>query len=229
MPDGSKIYFKATRDNLLVIMDPVASFDEIKSSLSIKAGLAKRFFGDSNAFIIFKGRPLSDEEEAQLVKIMEDETDLRIFITHEKEKSGEMHDFQGGFSRSMDFAIIPPFPMNGANIAEQMPGAVFHKGSLRSGMSIESEGSVIVIGDVNPGGEVIAGGNIIVLGAMKGLAHAGACGDEDSFVAALSLQPVQLRIANMIAAFDGEQGKFVHGTPSYAYILDDRIYIEPLI
>ena len=45
--------------------------------------------------------------------------------------------------------------------------AKFHKGSLRSGQKIEFEGSVIVVGDVNPGAEIKAGGNIIVLGSSR--------------------------------------------------------------
>jgi len=40
----------------------------------------------------------------------------------------------------------------------------------------------VVLGDVNPGAEVVAGGDIIVLGALRGVAHAGAMGDEDTVV-----------------------------------------------
>jgi len=71
--------------------------------------------------------------------------------------------------------------------------------TLRSGASIRFDGDIIVYGDVNPGAHVVATGNITVLGAMKGMAHAGAGGDEDAFIFALLLRPTQLRIARKIA------------------------------
>lgn len=70
--------------------------------------------------------------------------------------------------------------------------------TLRSGQSIQYPGNVVIMGDVNPGAEVIAGGSIVVLGWLKGVAHAGALGDETSAIMALRLRPTQLRIAGHI-------------------------------
>jgi len=231
MSDGSNVYFKATKENVYVILNDTADFDEIKESLSLKASRSRRFFGAGDAFIIFKGRRLSYEEEAQLVKIIEEKTDLRVFVEDEKNSAQEFIPSEhSAFDPSLHCAITLSFPKE--DDSENPKGSVFHKGSLRSGMSIKSKGSVVVIGDVNPGGEIIAGGNIVVLGTLKGLAHAGAYGDKNTFVAALSLQPVQLRIANMITTVAEEldkQGKAASTTPSYAYVTEDHIYIEPLV
>ncbi|MDN5293030.1 MAG: septum site-determining protein MinC [Eubacteriales bacterium] len=71
--------------------------------------------------------------------------------------------------------------------------------TLRCGQSISYDGNVVIIGDVNPGAEVVAGGSIIVMGALRGVAHAGAQGDEKAVVAAFRLQPTQLRIAGYIS------------------------------
>ena len=70
--------------------------------------------------------------------------------------------------------------------------------SLRSGQSIHHTGSVVIMGDVNPGAEVIAGGNIVVMGSFRGVAHAGAQGDESATITAFRLRPTQLRIAGHI-------------------------------
>jgi len=70
--------------------------------------------------------------------------------------------------------------------------------TLRSGQSIRYGGNVVILGDVNPGAEVTATGNIIVMGALRGVVHAGAGGDEKAVVLAFRLQPTQLRIANHI-------------------------------
>lgn len=70
--------------------------------------------------------------------------------------------------------------------------------TLRSGQSINYNGNVVIVGDVNPGAEVTAAGDVVVMGSLRGVVHAGAGGNEDAVVMAFHLQPTQLRIANYI-------------------------------
>lgn len=99
--------------------------------------------------------------------------------------------------------------------------------SLRSGQIFRSEGNMVILGDVNPGAEVIAGGNILVMGALKGIAHAGANGDEGAVIAAFRLNPIQLRIANHITRPpDGEN--IVVNSPELAKIRAGKVVIEKL-
>jgi septum site-determining protein MinC len=70
--------------------------------------------------------------------------------------------------------------------------------SLRSGQVEEYSGSIVIIGDVNAGGEVIAGGNIAIIGALRGLAHAGAGGNTKALITANSIDSTQIRIANLV-------------------------------
>ncbi|MEZ4236506.1 MAG: septum site-determining protein MinC [Myxococcota bacterium] len=86
----------------------------------------------------------------------------------------------------------PPVPANERRTCN------LHR-TLRSGAIVRYDGDLFVFGDVNPGAQVVATGNIIVLGALKGLAHAGAAGDETSFIMAFDLRPTQLRIGRKIA------------------------------
>ncbi len=101
----------------------------------------------------------------------------------------------------------------------------FHKGNLRNGMSIEFDGSIVILGDVNPGAEVRATGNILILGALKGVVHAGCKGDSNAFVFALSLVPVQLRIGGIITRFPDGDSK-TNRKPEYAYVEDGKIYVS---
>jgi len=71
--------------------------------------------------------------------------------------------------------------------------------TVRGGASFRSSGDIVVYGDVNAGAELIADGHIVVLGRLRGLAHAGAGGNEDARVIAFDLSPTQLRIAHRIA------------------------------
>lgn len=77
--------------------------------------------------------------------------------------------------------------------------SLFIRRTLRSGQAIRHAGHVVVFGDVNPGAEIIAGGDILVWGKLRGTVHAGAEGDERAVVAALQLNPMQLRIASHVS------------------------------
>lgn len=69
---------------------------------------------------------------------------------------------------------------------------------VRSGQMIEVPGDLLLIGDVNPGGSVKAGGNIFIMGALRGVAHAGCYGNEQAVIAASSMRPSQLRISDCL-------------------------------
>ena len=70
---------------------------------------------------------------------------------------------------------------------------------LRAGFRGEYRGSVVVLGDVNPGAELIAAGDVIVMGALRGVVHAGAGGREGAIVYARPIASAQIRIAGAVA------------------------------
>lgn len=100
----------------------------------------------------------------------------------------------------------------------------FHRGSLRSGQKLETEGSIVILGDVNSGAEVVASDNIVVLGNLRGLAHAGAKGNKEAIVAAGNLDAVQIRISNLIKEIDKNDSAL--NTQVYVFVDDDKIVIE---
>jgi septum site-determining protein MinC len=70
---------------------------------------------------------------------------------------------------------------------------------LRAGFRGEYGGSVVVLGDVNPGAELIAAGDVIVMGVLRGVVHAGALGRTDAIVYARPIASAQIRIADALA------------------------------
>ena len=76
---------------------------------------------------------------------------------------------------------------------------ILHKGTVRSGERISSNGNLCIIGDVNPGAIVSAKKNIYVWGKLLGIAFAGKSGNKNASIASLYLNPLQLRIADVIA------------------------------
>lgn len=97
--------------------------------------------------------------------------------------------------------------------------------TVRSGARVESSGSVIVIGDVNAGSELIAEDDIIVLGTLRGVAHAGANGNEKAIIWAQQILAKQLRIGNALAQA-GEEGKTASG-PEVAQLHEGQIMLRP--
>ncbi|MBD2137160.1 septum site-determining protein MinC [Anabaena sp. FACHB-1237] len=71
--------------------------------------------------------------------------------------------------------------------------------TIRSGVEIRHPGTVIILGDVNPGGIVVADGDILVWGRLRGVAHAGANGNNNCLIMSLQMEATQLRIADTIA------------------------------
>ncbi len=97
--------------------------------------------------------------------------------------------------------------------------------SLRSGQKVEHNGDVLVLGDVNKDAEVLAVGNIIIMGALRGIAIAGALGDEGAVVVALKMEPQQIRIGKKIAISDDSE-RVSPGYPEVARVEDGMIVLE---
>jgi septum site-determining protein MinC len=88
--------------------------------------------------------------------------------------------------------------------------------TLRSGAEVRHEGSVIIMGDMNPGSSVVADGDIIVWGKLRGTVHAGASGNAGAIVLATQMQPAQIRIADFVAR--GPSGVPDQFFPEVAYV-----------
>lgn len=122
-------------------------------------------------------------------------------------------------------ALPEPDDLTEAVLARD-PSPLFIRRTVRSGQYVKHRGSIVVLGDVNPGAELIASGDIIVWGKLRGTVHAGANGDEHSMIGALVLMPTQLRIAEMVARAPDYQRLRV-APAEIAHIRNGQIIVEP--
>ena len=104
---------------------------------------------------------------------------------------------------------------------------ILHEGTVRSGERISSNGNLCIIGDVNPGAIVSAKKNIYVWGKLLGVAFAGKSGNKNASISSLYLNPLQLRIADVIAI--GPRDKPKNFYPEIAVIDKQTIIIKPHI
>lgn len=105
------------------------------------------------------------------------------------------------------------------------PGLSIHQGTLRSGDHRHAAGSLLVLGDVNPGAQISAVGHVMVWGRLRGIAHAGRSGDRSARIVALHLHPLQLRIADQVARGPAEAPP--PGLAEKAHLVSGRIQIDP--
>ena len=103
----------------------------------------------------------------------------------------------------------------------------FYRGTLRRGDCLESEASIIIIGDVEHGARVTAKGNVIILGDLKGTVTAGVAGNMDAVIMASLMAPLQLRIGSRSSRFN-ERNKRLGRGPMLAFVEDGEIQVRPL-
>jgi len=229
MQKNNSVIFKGGKDGIVIILSEKADYDSIAESLREKISSSSKFFADATTTITFKGKQLAEDELLSLIEIINDETDMSISFVSDltgtfkavKDEEDDSEDEDEEADDSEESKSLDEFVTD---------GAYFHRTGLRSGQAISHNGSVVVLGDINAGAEVVAAGNVVVFGAIRGLVHAGADGDESAFVCALSMLPTQLRIAEKITYFPKEliQENKNKIDPVYAFVKDDEIYIAPI-
>ncbi len=104
---------------------------------------------------------------------------------------------------------------------------ILHKGTVRSGDRISSNGDLFIIGDVNPGAIISANNNVYVWGRLLGIAFAGKNGNKNASIASLYLNPLQLRICEIVAIGPKEKPKDQY--PEIAIWEDNKIIIKPYL
>ena len=209
MRNENYVIFKGTKGGITVMFDPEVPFDILCEQLEKKVVEAGKFFDHVKTAMAFKGRDFTAAEEEELLKIIAKHATMDI--TFVKTENNELKELSELLAKEM----------SPSNLTK------FHRGSLRNGQKIEFDGSVVVVGDVNPGAEIKAGGNIIVLGQLKGMAHAGCKGMTEAFVTAIFMAPVQLRIADIITRFP-EENKRGPKPPEYAFVQNGQIFVMAL-
>ncbi|NIK75966.1 septum site-determining protein MinC [Paenibacillus castaneae] len=98
---------------------------------------------------------------------------------------------------------------------------------IRSGQTYEHDGDLLLIGDLNPGGTLLCTGDIYVLGALRGVAHAGIGGRTDVIIATSLMRPTQLRIADVISR-PPEEWMTGDASMEFAFLSEGRMQIDKL-
>ena len=193
------------KDEILIKLDENAEQEQIIFALKKKLPELRKLYKDEKTPIRVTGKVLKNKEIDQIQELIKEKIDVEIEFDMPKSLG------LSSIKRAFDKEIA-------------MSETKFHRGSLRSGQKMETEGSLVILGDVNSGAEIMASDNIVVLGALRGLAHAGAKGNKQAIIAAGLFDSVQVRIANIVKEINRDEEP-MH-KQAYLSVIDDKIVIE---
>ncbi len=217
------IVFKGSTEGLAIIVPEEYTAAQLMEEVSGKIQANSRFFKGAKLKVTYQGIRLSMDEEAQLFQILDAQSGA-VIESLNRAAAGSGSTMAAPAPRKSQAA--PPlrrFFTKGQDESD----CKFIRTTVRGGTRIQYEGSVVVVGDVNPGAEIVAAGNVIVLGLLRGMVHAGAGGSREAFISALKLKPTQLRIADLIARCPDDPDT-PGAYPEIASVREGMIEVNPL-
>lgn len=176
----NNIKISQTTNEIILNVNVIADIKEILEELDERLPKLKNFYQTSKIPIRVTGRLFTDSEIEKVKRKINAEIDVEIKFDDVSDLLG-LHAIKKTFETETDISETK-----------------FVQYSLRSGQKEEYPGSIVICGDVNPGAEIVAGGNIMVLGALRGVAHAGATGNKMAIISANYIDVTQIRIANLV-------------------------------
>ena len=244
------VSFKGNKDGIVLLLDLSVEFESLCQMIVQKLWESRNFLGDHTSLIINSGAIALNDGQRLALKVLLQSLghEVKYFLPEDPgegtQKAAEQKISEPKVPDNKVYepkvsapkTVVPEVPAQTeaevssiselADIEHYLTkSALAVRKNIRSGQKISYDGTLIIFGDVNAGAELEAAGHILVLGALRGVAHAGCKGDKKAVIYANQLRSVQLRIADLIArAPDGENTK--RNIPEIARIIDNYLVIE---
>ena len=206
------VVIKSNKAGMTVILDPDIPFSELLSDVGKKFGDNAKFWGAVQMTLTLEGREMTSEEEFAVVNQITENSSVEIICLIDRDAKRIQR-----CERALNEKLMELSCQTGQ----------FFKGNLQNGETLESEASIVIIGDVCRGAKVLAKGNVIVLGRLSGTVCAGVAGNKDALIIALDMAPAQLRIADCSGSLDG-RGKRLGRGPMKAFLENSKVIIKPM-
>ena len=231
---NNTISIKGTREGLTITLGG-GELDDLLGDLTRHLEQQGAFFRGGRVALKVGDRSVHESELAQIDALLKQhDMILRTVVTADKatQAASEALGLRLIAQEPETQAETPPEPEASppapSTVARYMNGSrgILVRHWVRSGQVVRHTGHVVVIGDVNAGAQIVAGGDIVVWGRLSGTAHAGSMGNHDAVVCALDMQPMQLRIGELVARSE-ESSSHKDSCPEMAYVRDEMIVVAP--
>ncbi|MEL6502562.1 MAG: septum site-determining protein MinC, partial [Cyanobacteria bacterium J06623_1] len=200
-----QVEIRNEKDRLVLTLPTVSeasvseyTWSEIWQQMKLRLMAQKRFFSSKTSVHLVAYDRLLDSRQLQDIAETLSEMSLLLKSVGTSRRQTAIAAAGAGYSVEQ---LQPKKAFSFESTSTTLPPAepLYLETTVRSGVEIRHRGSVIILGDVNPGGIVVADGDILIWGRLRGVAHAGAQGNSECTIMALQMEPTQLRIANALA------------------------------
>lgn len=199
-----QVRFKGEAGRLLLLLPPEAdvtssalTWTELWQQLKQRLNAGERFWQPNTPVHLVVRDRLLDGRQLQDIADALTEAQLQLKRVYTSRRQTAVAAATTGFSveQQSSVALLNPSEETVQAIAEPL----YIQTTVRSGMEVRHPGTVVILGDVNPGSSIIADGDVLVWGALRGVAQAGVAGNNRCLIMALRMEPTQIRIADFVA------------------------------
>jgi septum site-determining protein MinC len=225
-----QVRFKGEGGRLLLLLPPEAegslalTWMEVWQQLKQRLNAGERFWQPQTAVHLIARDRLLDGRQLQDIADALTESELQLKRVYTSRRQTAVAAATAGLSVEQH---SPVTHLNQSEEGQALSEPLYIQTTLRSGIEIRHPGTVVVLGDTNPGSSIIADGDVLVWGALRGLAQAGAGGNTRCMIMALRMEPTQIRIADFVARAPESPPNQYH--PEVAHISAGGIRISQAI
>lgn len=205
----TQVRLKAEAEHLLLLLPPEAedsdqaamnavTWNDLCEQLRYRLNAGQRFWQPGVAVHLLAKDRLLDLRQLQEMGDILTDAQLQLKRIYTSRRQTAIAAVSAGYSVEQQTQLTPltqPEEASEITLAEPL----YLQTTVRSGIEICHPGTVVILGDINPGSSVIAEGDILVWGSLRGVAHAGAKGNAQCRIMALQMKPTQIRIADYVA------------------------------
>jgi septum site-determining protein MinC len=201
--DVPQVRLKGEGGRLLLLLPPELetpsapnTWAEVCQQLKQRLISGERFWQPHTPVHLMTRDRLLDGRQIQTIADALTEAQLTLKRVYTSRRQTAVAAITAGFSVEQQ---APMAQFNPLEAGKALVEPLYIQHTVRSGVEIRHPGTVIVLGDVNPGGSIVAEGDVLVWGTLRGVAQAGAAGNGLCLIMALRLEPTQIRIADFVA------------------------------
>ncbi|MGG6293042.1 septum site-determining protein MinC [Leptolyngbya sp. AN02str] len=207
VPESSlnlQVRLKSEGGRLLLLLPPevepsstAPTWTDIWQQFKHRLNAGERFWQPNTSVHLIARDRLLDVRQLQSIDDALNDVQLRLKRVYTSRRQTAVAAATTGLSVEQQPSVSQLAPATETSQTLEEP--LYLQTTVRSGMDLRHPGSIIIFGDVNPGSTITADGDILVWGYLRGVAHAGASGNNRCVIMALRLEPTQLRIGDMVA------------------------------
>lgn len=224
-----QVALKREGERLLLILPQevetpgAASWSELWQQLKLRLNAGDRFWQANTIVHLMAQDRLLDVQKLQEISEALGEVQLQLQRVFTTRRQTAVAAATAGYS--VEQQQQPTYSLNQAPAepALLLADPLYLQITVRSGVEIRHPGTIVILGDLNPGGSVVAQGDIFIWGRLRGVAHAGSTGNRNCRIMALQMEPTQLRIADAVARAPATPPTQFY--PEVAYVASEGIRI----